>query len=310
LQFFVYMAGGIVILLVICGRLPGGAGQVWDFAISTERLRVFDFRWSDPGHLTFWPGLLGGAFLSLATHGADQLIVQRYLCARDQRSASLALGWSGPIVLLQFTLFLVIGVAIACYFTEFDPTRFLVDGQPIKGDEALLSFVAKDLYPGLTGLVLAAICAAAMSTLSSSVNSSASSLLDDLFAGWTTRQSDAASLWAARLMTLVFTALQAAIALGAEYAIRDQSVVDQVLAIAGFAAGLLLGLYFLGLLVGKAPTWIAVVSLVAGASVNLWVTYLAWNTYWFSFTGSLATLACGLLLVFSTRAMTRPGLER
>jgi SSS family solute:Na+ symporter len=284
LQFFVYMGGALLILGVILQRLPGGIEQVWQFGVDTDRLQMFDFRWFHSDHETFWPALLGGGFLSLATHGADQLVVQRYLCARDQRSASLALGWSGPVVLLQFALFLFIGLAIACYFTTFDSSRLQLDG-----DKAMLSFVASDLFPGARGLILAAISAAAMSTLSSSVNSSASSLLDDLLGSWTSRQSDRTALWTARATTLLF--------MGAQVIRGNQVVVNKVLAIAGFAAGLLLGLYFLGLLVGRAPSWLAILSLAAGASVSFTVLYLGWHWLWYPVVGSLSTLACGLVLM-------------
>jgi solute:Na+ symporter, SSS family len=298
LQFFVYMGGALLILGVILHRLPGGLEQVWQFGVETDRLRTLDFRWFATDHETFWPALMGGAFLSLATHGADQLIVQRYLCARDRRSASFALGWSGPVVLLQFALFLFIGLAIACYFHEFDPSRLA-----LKGDQAILNFVASDLFSGARGLILAAVCAAAMSTLSSSVNSSASSLLDDLFAGWTSRQSDSTALWAARFATILFTVAQATVAFMAEYVIRDQVVVDRALAIAGFAAGLLLGLYFLGLLVGKAPSWLAILSLAVGIAVNLNIFLLGWHWLWYPFAGSTSTLAFGLVLFFIRRVI-------
>ncbi len=310
LQFFVYMGGAAVILFVIVNRLPGGFAQIWDFGMATDRLRMFDFRWTAADNsITIWPGLLGGAFLSLATHGADQLTVQRFLCARDQRSASLALGWSGPVVFVQFALFLFIGLAIACYFAEFEPARLA-----LLPDEALLNFVAGDLAPGIRGLILASVCAAAMSTLSSSVNSSASSFLDDLLASWTNRQADRTALWAARFSTLLFAVAQAGVALAAGYAIREglieDSIVGQVLKVAGFAAGLLLGLYFLGLKVGKAPTWVAAVSLAVGTAVNFLVYTYGWSPYWFAFTGSLATFGCGLGLMSMGRAIAGPNRER
>lgn len=162
----------------------------------------------------------------------------------------------------------------------------------------MLSFVASDLFPGARGLILAAISAAAMSTLSSSVNSSASSLLDDLLGSWTSRQSDRTALWTARATTLLFTVAQAAVAfMGAQVIRGNQVVVNKVLAIAGFAAGLLLGLYFLGLLVGRAPSWLAILSLAAGASVSFTVLYLGWHWLWYPVVGSLSTLACGLVLM-------------
>lgn len=309
LQFFVYMGGALTIVYVIADRLPGGFSQILDFGMATNRLRVFDFQWSGDGDITIWPGLLGGAFLSLATHGADQLTVQRFLCARDQRSASLALGWSGPVVFLQFGLFLFIGLAIACYYTEFDPARL-----ELTPDEALVNFVAGELAVGIRGLILASVCAAAMSTLSSSVNSSASSLLDDLLATWTSRQTDRTALWAARFSTLGFAVVQASVALAAGYAIRDgvieDAVVNQVLTVAGFAAGLLLGLYFLGLLVGKAPTWAAAISLVVGACANFLVSANGLSSYWFAFTGSMSTFLCGLGLLSILQAVAPVNRER
>lgn len=292
IQFFVYMLGAVIIVVVIASRLPGGVQQWWDFASETGRARLLDFT---PGfkrpNITFWSGLFGGAFLTLATHGADQLIVQRYLCAKDQRTASWAVALSGPTVFLQFGLFLVIGAGVACYFSVFDPSR-----TGIEGDQALASFIASEVPAGILGVIFAAIFAAAMSTLSSSVNSSASSLLDDLGGRWTSGLSDSQSLFAARVATLFFTAAQAAVAIGFHLAGSAQSVVDKVLAVAGFSAGLLLGLYFLGLVVKRAPSAVAVVALVVGAATTSYALWMKVNGFWFPIIASQTTLVTGLLL--------------
>src|SRR5205085_3880623 len=133
----VYMAGAIATVWLIVTHLSGGWQQLVEFGQTTGRWQLFDF---DPSltkkSVTFWSGLFGGAFLSLATHGVDQMIVQRYLCARDQRSASWALGLSGFVVLLQFALFLLIGVALACFYASRGATA------PAKGDEVFMTFVA------------------------------------------------------------------------------------------------------------------------------------------------------------------------
>lgn len=292
LQFFVYMGGALFVAYLLLSRLPGGLEQVVEFARDAGRSRVVDWQLFSPdGNVTIWSGVLGGAFLSLASHGADQLIVQRYLCAKDRRSAAWALGWSGPVVMLQFALFLAIGVALACYFQHFDPSQTTV-----AGDQALVSFVVRDVPAGIRGVILAAILAAAMSTLSSSVNSSASSLLDDLGAWWVRNWSNQATLAAARWTTLLFTVAQAAVAICA-YRWGTERVIDQVLAIAGFAAGLLLGLYFLGLLVGRAESWQANVALVVGCvTTSLFLAY-GYNHLWLPMVGSCSTLLTGLLLV-------------
>jgi len=292
LQFFVYMGGALIVAGIIVSRLPGGIEQVYEFAQQTGRDRMFDWRlYSDTGNLTMWAALLGGGFLSLATHGADQLMVQRYLCAPSRKSAAWALAWSGPIVFLQFALFLCIGVGLACYFQQFDPSRL-----GIARDQALASFVVTDVAPGLRGIILAAVFAAAMSTLSSSVNSSASSLLDDIAGPWYRKLSDRKSLTVARVLTLFFVVAQSAIALGAHAVIDDTSVITTVLSIAGFAAGLLLGLYFLGSLVGSAASWQANTALFVGAAVTSLAYREGVNGLWFSVIGCGSTLATGLVL--------------
>jgi len=114
IQFVIYMIGAAAAMYIIVGVTPGGLDQLLAFARGGDRLRVFDFDWSlvKPG-MTFWAGLAGGAFLTAATHGTDQMMVQRYLSAKNRADASLALGISGFIVLLQFAVFLLIGVGLA-----------------------------------------------------------------------------------------------------------------------------------------------------------------------------------------------------
>src|SRR4029079_149677 len=132
-QFAVYMAGAVATVWIIVTSLSGGWSQLVQFGQSTGRWQLFDF---DPSitkpSITFWSGLFGGAFLSLATHGVDQMIVQRYLCARDKKSASWALGLSCFVVLAQFALFLLIGVALACFYTQSG------ENVPKEGDKAFM----------------------------------------------------------------------------------------------------------------------------------------------------------------------------
>lgn len=284
LQFGVYMTGAFIAMSVILMRLPGGTDQYLQFASETGRLSLFDLQpFPAQGHLTLWAGLLGGAMLSLATHGADQLIVQRYLCAKDQRSAGWALLWSGPIVFVQFALFLAIGVGLACYFSEFDPTK-----TGIPGDQALATFIVGELPLGIRGIILAAVFAAAMSTLSSSVNSSSSSLLQDFGIQFWTDLPEQRRLFLARVFTLLFTLSQAAVAIIAYRGHFAETVVNQALAIAGFSAGLLLGLFFVALLIGRVSSLLANVGLLTGAAV---ITLVAFQTsisgYWYS------SICCG-----------------
>ena len=162
-------------------RLPGGWSEFVSFAQSTDKFRLLDFSFDPRLNFTFWSGIVGGAFLALGTHGTDQMMVQRYLCARNQRDAGLALISSGFVVILQFALFLVLGVALACFYAQC-----VHRGVSHSTDRVFTTFIVDEMPAGwgLIGIILAAIFAAAMSTLSGSLNSSASAAVHDFYLPW------------------------------------------------------------------------------------------------------------------------------
>ena len=154
-QFFVYLAGAAVAAAVLLAQLPGGWSELVDYGQSAGKFRLFDFGWDMTRKYTFWSGVIGGAFISLASHGADHLMVQRYLAARSQRDAARAIRWSGWIVLIQFAFFLLIGVGLAAFYQGRTFSR---------DDEVFATFIIKELPVGAVGLTLAAVFAAAMSS--------------------------------------------------------------------------------------------------------------------------------------------------
>jgi hypothetical protein len=186
IQLVIYLAGGVLALVVMLNRLPGGWQQVLEFASEQGKLRLFDGRWDVTESHTLWAGLVGGAFLSLGTHGTDQMMVQRYLSARHYRDAVRALLASGLVVIAQFALFLFVGIALACYFAQYPPEQGVQ-----RMDEALAVFIIQEMPVGVAGLTLAAVFAAAMSTLSSSLNSSAAALVNDFGVWWRLDRSSA-----------------------------------------------------------------------------------------------------------------------
>lgn len=294
LQFAIYTIGAIAALFVILNRIPGGLQQIWRFAQVTGRDQFIDLSPQlATDHVTFWSGLIGGSFLTLATHGADQLIVQRYLCAKNERSAAWALVLSGPVVFLQFALFLLIGLALACYFTQADPSRL-----GLSGDAVLANFVVTEVPVGLRGLIIAAVLAAAMSTLSSSVNSSASSLLYDLAGDALRPLPEPTKLLLAKVSVVGFTIAQALVAIAAYRFAQGDLVVTQVLGVAGFAASLLLGLYLLGLIVGTAESWQAIGAIAVGGLANSVALARGIHPFWFPLIGCGATMLTGLVLVY------------
>jgi solute:Na+ symporter, SSS family len=297
IQFAIYMLGALAAAYLLLTHIPGGWDELIQFGQTTGRWKLFDF---DPSlskpSITFWSGVIGGGFLSLATHGVDQLIVQRYLCAPSKSAASWALGWSGFIVLLQFAIFLFIGVELAC----FNSTTGGI-GAKVAGDEAFMLYVVKHMSPGLKGLILAAILAAAMSTLASSFNSSASSLVGDWLNRYLPRLTDRQALRLARALTIMFALIQAAVAIGAHtISLQEhQAIVDAVLKIAGFAIGLLLGLYFLGLIWKRTSEPIALIAFFFGATATTCVAFLTpINGYWYTLIGSGTIVLTGLFLTF------------
>jgi SSS family solute:Na+ symporter len=220
------------------------------------------------------------------------MIVQRYLCARDQRSASWALGLSGFVVLLQFGLFLLIGIALACFYARQGVA-------PAKGDEVFMTFVVDHMGIGFRGLILAAVLAATMSNLSASFNSSASSLMSDWLNRWVPKVDDRSALRMARLLTCASAVVHAAVAIAVYEIGLRKAIVDTVLGIAGFAIGLLLGLYALGLISRRVSQGTALTAFLVGVIVTCAVAFgTAINSYWYTLVGSTTIVTVGLVLSF------------
>jgi Na+/proline symporter len=225
------------------------------------------------------------------------MLVQRYLSARSIGDARQALLWSGVVVFVQFTLFLAIGAMLFVYYTQHAPgeiAAFTVDGR-VAGDRVFPLYVVTHLPPGVVGLVLAAVLAAAMSTLTSSLNSSAAAVMGDFVAPrWGHRLTDARMLLLSKRFTLVFGLLQAGAAMAAMALSRR--VVDEVLGIAAFTSGLILGLFLLGTLTSRVRERGALVGLATGTAVMLAVklgTAVTWQ--WYVVIGSAVTFAAGLI---------------
>jgi SSS family transporter len=295
IQFAIYMLGAAAALWIIIGALPSGLSDLMQYAREGDKLRLFDFDLSPfKPTMTFWAGLAGGAFLTMATHGTDQLMVQRYLSARNQRDASRALAVSGFIVFAQFAVFLVIGIALAAFFTLANGDA---ETAQQSGDRLFATFIVNHMPAGLTGVTLAAVFAAAMSTLSSSLNSSATALVTDVYLPL---RKDALSprkqLAVSRVATALFGGLQVSIALVVGAVGMSESVVANVLKIAGFASGPVLGIYLLAVTapgVRQPAALTGFVFGVAGLSALALGTSLYWP--WYAAVGSLLTWCFGWL---------------
>lgn len=307
-QFVIYIIGAGVALYEIIYALPGGWEEFQAFGAANDKFRLFDFQFSlFTPTMTFWAGLIGGMFLTAATHGTDQLTVQRLLTARSQRGAAGALLASGFVVCLQFLLFLTIGVGLAAYFNAFPEHK-----QFESNDRAFAYFIVHFLRPGLVGLTLAAVFSAAMSTISGSLNSSATALVSDFIIPLRrTPMTDVVQLRISRIATGVFGLLQISIALVSYWQGADQSVVERVLKIAAFTSGPMLGLYLIAVLLPWVKERTALIAFIVGLMALSYVEFSTWEQWpipalrwpwkpifwpWYAVIGSLATFGLAALL--------------
>lgn len=289
IQLAVYLLGGIATLIVATG-LAGGVGS-FGMALTQGKLTVIDATLSFSATYTLWGGVIGGALLSAASHGTDHLIVQRLLASRDLSDAKRALVGSGVFVIAQFALFLLVGTSLWLAGA---------DRPGLRGDAIYPTFVVEQLPAGLAGLVVAAILAAAMSTVASSLNSLASASTHDFYAALTGRRDPAHLLKVGRGMTLVW----AAILVGGAMLFRrqDTPVVVLALSIASLTYGALLGTYLLGGLWPRARERDVIVAVVAAALLMTPVVLgvpvrllpgLAWP--WYVPLGTGVTVLTGIL---------------
>jgi SSS family transporter len=295
IQFSVYISGALVALTILAGKLPGGWSELFQSAHSAGKFQLLDFSFDLTRPFTFWAGLIGGMVLNTATHGADQMMVQRYLSARSEKQAAGALVASGLVILIQFAFFLLIGVSLWVFYGVYPPSAGVGSAGAGLGssDEAFTYFIVHYVPTGILGLMIAAIFSAAMGTLAGSLNSSASTIVNDLYRPFTGRSDERHLLRVSRMMTVLWGGVLTAVAFGARR--LEDNVVINALAIASFVSGILLGLFLLGVLTRRVQQRAALVGVLAGISAVSYAKFatpLAWP--WFALVGSSTVFAVGL----------------
>lgn len=255
IQMFVYLAGALACAFAVAQMLPGGVAGAWSAAAAAGKLRVLNASLDLRAPYTLWAGVIGGAFLTLATHGTDHYLVQRLLVARSRRDASVGLVLSGILVLAQFGMFLFLGTLLWVHY----------GGRPFaRGDEVLPTFVSSELPGFMTGFILAAIVAAA---LSPSLNSMASTTLRDFWLPYVNPRADEAALVRlGRLFTVLWGALQIGVALLAQ---DVDSALNEGLAALGYASGPTVGAFLLAVLTRRADARGTMAGMLAGLLVSL-----------------------------------------
>ncbi len=288
-QLGIYIGGALAAAIVLIRGIPGGLTAAIALGEAHHKFQVFDFALDLHRTFSFWAGVIGGCFLTMSTHGTDQYLVQRYLCTDRPRSASLALLSSGVVVLAQFIGFLFIGVLLFAFYRP----DLIAGGGPAAPfhapDQVFPDFITRHLPTGLSGIVVAAIFAAAMS---SSLNSIAAAFTEDLYKPFVPRASDRHILNVSRVVTIVAGVVQIVVGLGLRG--QTESALSTALGVASLINGPVLGVFLLGTMRRGGPRT-ALVAMSAGIGVVLWVSVakaVAWP--WYTVVGALTTVIVGV----------------
>jgi SSS family solute:Na+ symporter len=296
-QMFLYVAGAILSFFAILHQIPGGWAHAYQVAGAAHKFQMFDFRFSWTSEFfarnySFWAGLIGGCFLTTASHGTEQLLVQRLLAAKTERQSRAALFSSWVVIFFQFALFLLIGALMFVYYSD----RHL--SAPTPPESIYPRFIWDNLPPGLAGLVMAAILAAGMSNLSAALNALASTTVVDFYKPFALRRNslrpEAHFLGVARWATVAWAMVLILIGLLARH---WGSVLEAGLTIASILYGSLLGVFLLGLLTKFVHQNAAMVAMIAGLILMLGVkqwTHIAFT--WYVLIGTTATFLTGCLV--------------
>ena len=293
-QTVIYVGGTLVGVATIIHYIPGGWSHIHQIAAEGNKLRVFDFTPTLWKPYTFWSGLIGGTFFTIASHGTDQLIVQRLLAARSQRQSALALVLSGITIFFMFALFLLLGLMLFAYYLL--PTSHF--GTP---DRIYPTFIVTKMPHGISALLIAAILAAAMSNLSAALNSLSSSTILDFYMRFRPQTPEDRKMYLSRLSTIMWATVLFVLAVLSLRSVGH--VVEVGLQIASIAYGAMLGVFLLGVLTRRATQNGAVPGMICGFAMEIYLwqfTHLPW-TWWVAI-GSLVTFVVGYAASSLSRA--------
>ena len=295
-QTVIYIGGTLVGLFTILHLVPGGWPAIHSLAETAGKLRVFDFAPDFWRPYTFWAGVLGGTFLTTASHGTDQLIVQRLLAARGRRQSVTALLSSGVAILFQFALFLMVGIMLWAFY-QIPSSHFG------KADRIYPTFIVSEMPHGISGLLIAAILAAAMSNLSAALNSLSSSSMIDFYLRGNPQINERRRLQLSRMSTFFWALVLFGLAVLSLHKVGR--VVEVGLQIASVAYGALLGVFLLGVLTKRANQNGAMLGMLCGFLTELYIwlgTRVPWT--WYVAIGTVVTFCVGYMgsLLFERNA--------
>jgi len=273
IQMFIYIGGGILALIILSELLPISLTQAVSELSAKGKLGFFNFSFQDffTKPYTLIGGILGGMFLSMASHGTDQLIVQRLLTTESLRKSQTALITSGFIVFVQFAMFLFVGSLLYVFFS----------GAEMKSDEVFPKFIIQYMPSGISGIIIAGLMAAAMSTLSGSISALSSTLVGDIYKPYFGKDKTQEQLL--KVSKTVALICSGVLILSAFVFMKsDRAVVELGLTIASFTYGGLLGTFLLGIFfprIKQAAAIAGFASAISGMVLIIYFTKIAWTWY-------------------------------
>jgi solute:Na+ symporter, SSS family len=311
-QLFIYLSGALVTVILILNYLPNGINDVINMSASENKFGIFNLDFGNniinffASPYTLLGGILGGTFLTMASHGTDQLLVQRLLGCKTKRDSQKALMLDASLIVVQFAFFLFLGLCLYAFYNgvPFNQLTIKTTGALLTtSDEVYPKFIVESLPTGLAGLVIAGVLASAMGTLSSAISSLASSTFLDLFK--MTKKGESLDAQKEIVWSRIFTFFWGVMLIGGAMLFRDSKnpVVEIGLSIASFTYGGLLGTFLLGLFFKKIKQRDAIIGFAAGIIVMIFVIYfttIAWT--WYVMIGvGFTFLAAGISYLFSRR---------
>jgi solute:Na+ symporter, SSS family len=296
IQLIIYIGGAILAVIYLINNIPGNASAIFSSSQISSKLSIFNFGFEN-GFKAFFSqpytllsGLIGGAFLSMSSHGTDQLIVQRLLAAKNLAESKKAIVTTGVIIIFQFALFLVVGVLLYAYYGPLD----------MKSDEIFSKFIIEVLPSGVKGIIIAGLFAAALSTLAGSITSLSSSVMLDLYIPLKKSVDEKKNLLISKSLTIFWAVMLIFSAF--IFMESSKAVVELALSIASFTYGGLLGTFLLGLSNQKIKQNHAIAGFISAIIIMCFIIVfkvVAWT--WFILIGVCVTLLVGNLFEMITR---------
>ncbi|MEM1441499.1 MAG: sodium:solute symporter, partial [Verrucomicrobiota bacterium] len=267
LQAIVLLGGAVISFGIILSNLDGGWSEYLATGREDAKFRWANFDFGSTSYLTtaFWVVLLGGIGSSLIPYSSDQAVVQRYVSTSSEEKALSAIWLNAAMAAVATLLFFGLGTGLYVFY-KANPSGLNPD---FSTDSIFPLFMSRELPVGVAGIVIAAVFAAAQSTISSSMNSTSTVIVTDFFQrlGW--KSSERGSLWLARILTILLGAIGTLFALVLAWS-EIESAWQTFLMIIGFVMGPLCGLFLLGMFVRQATTKSALIAVVVGVLVLVW----------------------------------------